>query len=180
MENGYSVDDLMGFLDWAADKGQMKANTVNAQKAACNQVLGVLESNEVKDLRKVDVESTFKRYTNLNPTKLNPESLRTYRSRFEKALGNFLSYRENPEKWKPGIQERSSNRRKNKGPQETTNRFANNDTKTLSFPFPIREDLTVQISNVPRDLKKGEAKRLGAFLEAIAMDTAVTTTENPN
>lgn len=180
MENGFAVADLIEFLDMTAQKGLIKPNTVNAQKAACNQVLGVLEGEETKDLRKVDIGSAFQRYINLNPTSLSPDSLKTYRSRVEKAVGNFLTYRNDKENWKPRIQERTSHRKKTNGSQETKPPSINYNTKTLSFPYPIREDVTVTISNVPRDLNKVEAKRLAVFIEAIAVDSSMGNTEKPN
>lgn len=171
----FSLDDLLEFLDYAANNGLMKRNTASAQKAACSQVLGILQDSERSDLRKLDIESAFKRYTNLNPTKLKPSSLKSYRSRVEKAVTAFLSHRKDPTNWKPAVQERRSSRRsgiegQKQQPPEHSSPTMGSVTRTITLPFPIREDLTITISNIPRDLKVAEAKRLAAFLETLSID----------
>ena len=37
------------------------------------------------------------------------------------------------------------------------------------YPFPLRPDLMVYLS-LPRDLRRGEAQRLGAYLMSLAVD----------
>lgn len=173
-DNGFSFDDLLHFLDFAADKGHIKPNTAKAQKAACSQVLGGLDASEKADLRDLDIGSVFQRYTNLNPTRLSPDSLKTYRSRVEKAIGGFLSHRKDPGNWKPHIQQRSSAKKSDNKRSSLTVEHSTissgSVTKTLTYPFPIRDDLTITISNIPRDFKIEEAKRLAAFLETLAFD----------
>ena len=171
----FSLDGLLSFLDYAANNGLMKRNTANSQKAACSQVLGILQGSERSDLRTVDIDSAFKRYTNLNPTKLRPSSLKSYRSRVEKAVSAFLSHRKDPANWKPTVHERQSARRSgNEGqqrhPQEHSSPASGTVTRTITLPFPIRDDLTITISNIPRDLKVVEAQRLAAFLETLSID----------
>ena len=180
MENGFSPTDLIGFLDWSGDKGKIKKNTASAQKAACNQIFGVLDEEERNDLRKIELDSVFQRYKNLNPTKLTPETLKTYRSRVDSAVTSFLSWREDPENWKPGIQERTS-RKKTASLLGSVPKIPTSDAQTLNLPFPVRGDLTITVLNVPRDLKKNEARRLGAFLEAFAVDdSSLVGAENQN
>lgn len=173
MDKGNSLDDLMAFLDYGIKKGLIQRNTGFAQKAACTQVLGILESSEKSNLSELDIDTVFKRYINLNPNKLTPASLKSYRSRVEKAITGFFSYRKDPSNWRPSFQKRTSARRTNGDeiPKQKDKHFLHqNVTKTLSFPFPMREDLTITISNIPRDLKISEARRLSAFLETLAVD----------
>ena len=40
----------------------------------------------------------------------------------------------------------------------------------FTYPFPLRSDHTIMISNVPRDLKTAEVDRLAAFLRSLAED----------
>jgi hypothetical protein len=42
MENAYSVDDLLEFLDHAGDRGLMPAATAQALAVASRNVLGIL------------------------------------------------------------------------------------------------------------------------------------------
>jgi hypothetical protein len=171
--NKFSLNNLLEFLDNAVKWGHMNRNTANAQKAACSQVLNILDISEKSDVRTLDMESVFKRYVNLNPGKIKPDSLKTYRSRVEKAVEAFLEYQKDPTNWKPTFQQRKRLQRTDaageiKNPLSSTG--PDMFTKTLSVPFPIREDLTIMISNIPRDFKVSEAKRLAVFLEALAID----------
>ena len=41
--------------------------------------------------------------------------------------------------------------------------------KTLSYPFPLRDDVTVVIENVPRDLCDSEVDALARFLRTLVV-----------
>jgi hypothetical protein len=41
----------------------------------------------------------------------------------------------------------------------------------LTVPFPLRPDFLASVQ-IPRDLRKGEADRLAAFIKTLAMDEA--------
>lgn len=180
-----SFESLINFLDWAASKGHLKESTAKAQKAACNQVFGILDEEEKEDISKVKIDTVFDRYKNLSGQSLNPDSLKAYRSRLQKALEGFLSYKKDPEHWKPPIAKRSRSR---KSPAEKAaankadlNFEVANQTMPLQleseklddrlvYPFPLRAGVTVRIVGLPTDLKVLEAKRLGTFLLTLAED----------
>ena len=42
-------------------------------------------------------------------------------------------------------------------------------TNSLTVPIPLREDFTLQISNLPRDLTKQEADRIANIIKAYAI-----------
>ena len=44
-----------------------------------------------------------------------------------------------------------------------------NAAKTFELPIPLREELIVMISNLPRDLTKDEAKRISNIVESFAV-----------
>lgn len=41
--------------------------------------------------------------------------------------------------------------------------------KTFDLPIPLRDDLTVIVGNLPRDLTKDEAKRISTIIESFAV-----------
>ncbi|ALX97204.1 hypothetical protein AV650_10420 [Serratia fonticola] len=43
------------------------------------------------------------------------------------------------------------------------------NVKTFDLPIPLRGDLIVSITNLPRDLTKDEAKRISTIVESFAM-----------
>lgn len=183
--NNLSFDSLMSFLDWVAEKGMMKSTTASALKAATNKVLSVLDENDRNDLSKIDIDETFNRFKNQNDQGLSPDSLKTYRSRTKKAVDEFLSYRKDPEHWKPSISQRSKQSKslsdklklKNHDSLKSSNLQSDNGQSTqnieglsITHQFPLRGDTTVKIIGLPRDIKVVEAKRLSAFLLTLCED----------
>jgi hypothetical protein len=183
--NNYSKDlsynSLIIFLDWTASKGLMKSSTVSALKAASNKVLGILEDEEKEDISKIEFDNIFKRFKNLNNQELNPTSLKTYRSRAQTAIKEFLAYKNDPEKWRPSISQRKTYPKqvsKSKNINETTylmseipsNHKVEYKSNHLSHHFPLRNEVIVSIEGLPLDLKMTEAKRLSAFLLTLCED----------
>jgi hypothetical protein len=139
------------------------------------------------DLRKLNVNEHLRRFENLRKHEVSPRSLALYGQRFSRARELYLSYLDNPK----GFQapKRGGGTRKKSdgdaravaaaiglsGTQVNTlsaKRVSVADPKDLvSYPFPIRPGLLAQIS-LPADLTEAEAKRLAAFVESLAMDTA--------
>jgi hypothetical protein len=175
MATGYSMGELLSFLDYEREKGLVKDATISARKAAVNAIFGILDEEEALDLREIDLESVVSRFANLNSTKFTPDSLRTYKSRASSALSDFLAYRENPIVFKPGITARTSRRsrpenqndsKRDREPVFASN--ANNQVSGITFPIPIRPDLTVKIVGLPSDLTKREASKIAKVVMAMA------------
>jgi hypothetical protein len=173
---------LVAFWKWAADKGRMKANTAGALRAACTQVLGVLDNWETLDVRGIDVEDATRRFINKRNTGFTPESLEAYKRRFAQAVKLFLEYADDPSGWKFNSRESSPTKRERKGnggaatgttaPAPTADRAAT-ATAVMSglveYPFPLREGRPVYL-RLPMDLKIAEVKRLTAYLNTLAVD----------
>jgi hypothetical protein len=66
-----------------------KANAQN-MKVACKAVLDVLEESESGDLSKLNLDSVFQRYENLNSLNAKPETMKVYRRRLRSAIGEFI------------------------------------------------------------------------------------------
>ena len=66
---------------------------------ACSRVLGVLENWETLDLAALDMEDVFNRFVNLRGKDFTPESLLTYKSRFNQGVTTFLAYAKDPAGW---------------------------------------------------------------------------------
>jgi Site-specific recombinase XerD len=184
----YSLEALNRFLDYAAEKGLLKRNTAVSRKQASNKILSVLEPDEARDLRTVDVDQAFERFANLQGTAFKPDSLRVYQSRLRSSLSDFFSWVENPAGFKPSGNQRNgaSGKRQVKkaerpdtpasGPYSTDARptpvqslDAHQQSDGIAIPVPLRAGLTVQILNVPADLTATEAEKLAAIIKAYAM-----------
>src|ERR1051326_9058905 len=91
---------------WAAVKGLMNMNTAKALRAACAQVLGVLDQWETVDVRDLDLDDVFRRFQNKRGRDFIPESLDTYKRRVSAAHRAFLEYLSDPSRWKSPFRER--------------------------------------------------------------------------
>ncbi|MEW8035819.1 MAG: hypothetical protein AB2564_00380 [Candidatus Thiodiazotropha sp.] len=187
MEKKYSLDALAEFLNYAATKGLIKKNTASSRKRAALKILAVLEDSEKQDLRNVDVEHAFERFSNLNGKEFKPASLQVFKSRLRSALTDFFAYVDNPAGFKPSGIQRSSprirKRLKPSGAEETTVDTVSEQVEEaeerpsqhaphLIIPIPLRDGLTVKVHNIPADLSKLEAEKISAIVRAYAMPEA--------
>ena len=184
MDNDYSLDALAAFLDYTAEKGLIKRNTATARKRAALKILAVLEDSEKRDLRDIDVDHTFDRFTNLQGTEFKPDSLKVFKSRLRSALTDFFAYVESPSTFKPsGAQRNTIKRSKAKASNSAQNKQVETESTTvkkeeypgahspqhLVIPIPLRDGLTVKIHNIPADLSKQESEKIAAIIKAYAM-----------
>jgi len=184
----YSLTALNKFLEHAAEKGLLNPNTVAGRKAAVNKIFSILDDNENKDLRGINLDDTVRRFANLHGSGFKPDSLRVYLSRIKSTLIDFESYVENPVAFKPASAQRSSTQtnggskpsKNSKKRTEKSKTSSNNehsqahdfeapdtdDFETFSVPVPLRKGLTLHLHNMPRDLTTKEAEKIAAVAAA--------------
>jgi hypothetical protein len=161
--------------DWAAQKGLMNKHTASGLRAACSQVLGVLDDWQTADIRKIDVEDLLTRFQNLRKKQFKPQVLETYKRRFRQAISSYSSYLEDPGAWKPTTRKRPTQAASNgrdvtpshENPRETAQEPPS--AGLVEYPFPLREGQDVRLA-LPRDLKRSEVKRLAAFMTTLTVD----------
>lgn len=190
MAASHHVTDLLKFLETAGQKGWIKAATASGLKGACERVLGALDEEEKVDVARIDVDAALKRFGNKNGN-ISPQSLGIYGSRIRSAIKMFTEAKANPTSWKPptGRTARASAKAETStGAHEKPKGLsAKNLTEPssaatphapgvadvlgrgLSYPFPLRADVTITISNIPRDLRATEVDRIAQFLKALAL-----------
>ena len=174
-------EDLMRFWAWVATKGLVKEPTAAARRSAVSEVLDALGDNASSvDVRTLDVEDALRRFENLKASKYTPNSLTTYKSRFRSAVSDYLAYLEDPSGWRPGVKERQRGPMKSGAPERPMKTPAENEAMSTSswhvlsgarlidYPFPIRSGV-VAVLKLPTDLRESEARRLGAWLSALAL-----------
>ena len=184
MKNG-TGQDLIRFWDWVVEKGLVKRATANARKTAVVEVLDALGEGTSVDIRQLDVEEGLRRFENLKSAKYTPHSLSTYKSRFRKAVAEYLAYLDNPSEWRPDIKPRRARGEKPVVPSGSTMgpRSRQDDSRDtipgaiahpgggarlIDYPFPVREGV-VAVLRLPMDLRSSEASRLASWLSALAM-----------
>ena len=189
MATQQSTSELLTTLARWGEKGTLKKSTSSNLRAACDRVFTILETPEREDVAKIDVNDALQRFHNLNPS-VSYESLRGYKSRVLKAIKLFLDFKKDPINWKPEMQTRPSRSTKSKTqatnhdaptthdddspqsetPRETQPPYRASSVSTLTIPFPLRADVTINIAGIPRDLTSAECERIAAFLRPLATD----------
>lgn len=186
MTGNYSKAALIEFTRYAANKGLIKAATARTWRIAVTQLLTHVSEIEEADVRNIDIESVTRRYANRNPQALKPESLATYQRRLALAIDEFVKWVDDPANYKPfGLihtagkptlkrkTEKTSGTNVSEGTDESEFLTTTSASGSLPLPFPIRSDFLAQVV-IPRDLTVAEARRIGAFLETVAVDFTVT------
>jgi hypothetical protein len=166
--------------NWAASKGIMNKNSAAALRAACTQVLGVMDDWENVDVTTIAPDDVVRRFKDLRAKDFKPNSLEVYGQRFKKALNSYLDYIRDPGAWKPSRQNRTLRSSRKNGTEEEG--ASDKQTDALShrspeqprgglvdYPFPLRDGLTVRLM-LPRDLKAVEVRRLTAFMSTLTSD----------
>jgi hypothetical protein len=171
---------LVDHWDWAAERGLMNKNTASALRIACSEVLGIDPDWETRDVSTLDVEAHLARFQNLRAKNYKPDSLGVYKSRFRRAVSQFLDYARDPAAWKPSATDRparlnggkkQSADEQNKSREPLVEPQAQSGTAGyIDYPFPLREGRVVRLI-LPPDLNVSEAKRLSTFLAALTVDS---------
>ena len=169
---------LVEHWNWAAEKGVMNKNTANGLRAACSQVIGVLDGWESVDIKTIDIDKTLTQFQNLKKKDFKPAVLETYKRRFRQAISSYLAYLNDPAGWKPRSVDRSViSDRGNDGDRQTESHRATRheipQAGLVEYPFPLREGQIARLV-LPRDLKMAEVKRLSAFMSTLTMDYTPT------
>jgi hypothetical protein len=177
METGKTLID---HWSWAAEKGVMNRNTAAGLRAACVQVLGVVENPEQIEISSLDVEDLLTRFQNLRKQRFKPQVLETYKRRFRNAVKSYKEYLGNPGTWKPASQERpSGTERRDRtsgaptgasgtpgGPVPTHSAIAGAGNE--EYRLPLRPSVMARLI-LPVDLTRDEATRIKAFVDMLVV-----------
>jgi hypothetical protein len=172
-EPDYSRDALARFVDYVVEKGLVNPSTAQGWRVATTKVLTDLSAEERADVRRIDVDTTFKQFLNRHPGRLSPASTGEYRRRVGRAIDEFVSWMENPAAygsrtaaWAARAERRPQSRpRTSVPPARPAEQRA--DQAGVSLSFPVRPGFLAQVV-VPADLTVDEARRMGAFLLTLA------------
>jgi hypothetical protein len=188
-EPDYSRAALARFIEFVVDKGLVHPATAQGWRVATSKVLEELAPEGVEDVRRIDVEATFRAFLNRHPGRLSPASVGEYRRRVSRAIEEFVRWVEDPGSYAfrpagraPKVEmrsrtthaasaerapgERAAMERPARAPAVMGSAAAGSG---ISLEYPLRPDLLAQVV-VPRDLTVEEARRMGAFLVTLAVD----------
>lgn len=177
----YSRAALARFIEFVVAKGLVHPATAQGWRVATAKVLEELTPAELEDVRRIDVEATFKEFLNRNPGRLSPASVGEYRRRVHRAIEEFVTWMGDPGSYvfrTPARAGKADPRRRldagpAPGPAPARSRSADSPAlprpNSMALEYPLRYNLLAQVV-VPRDLTVEEAQRMGAFLLTLAVD----------
>lgn len=193
----YSRAALARFVEFVVAKGLVHPATAQGWRVATAKVLEELSPDEMEDVRKIDVERTFKAFLNRYPGRLSPASVGEYRRRVSRAIEEFVRWMEDPGSYafrSPPRPSKADARRRAGAPAEDTGApgleaphpasARASRAATLGSPpggmaggialeYPLRPEVLARVV-IPRDLTVEEARRMGAFLVTLAVDFRAT------
>lgn len=177
MENAYSADDLLKFLDQAGDKGLIPAATVQALAVATRSVLATLSDAERADLSQMDLDAVFTHFANKRAGEFNPRTVKEYARRFTRAVELFMRWREDPDNFAVRTRTTNSSYVRDKGPDRgdrmpggtSTGQASDAMPGTYRSAIPVRPGLVVTLNNIPDDLSSAEADRIASFVRMLAL-----------
>jgi hypothetical protein len=167
---------LIDHWSWAAEKGVMNRNTAAGLRAACVQVLGVLDDPDEIDIESLNVDELLTRFQNLRKQRFKPQVLEAYKRRFRSAVKSYKEYLENPGAWKPANQDRSPVRRQRSADSSEAAAASglgrDHNTPALvgseEYRFPLRPGVMARLI-LPVDLTHVEVGRLKAFIDMLVV-----------
>lgn len=176
-----TLQGILGFLDWMADKGYAPANTISSRKAAVNKVISSLGPEEAEAILDVDVEDAINRFATKHGGGYSTESLQSYKSRLRTALDDFRRYKTDQVGFKPsgrilarpkpdgsdGKPKRKLTRPVSASEPVPTRHHVQQSAATQDvIPIAIREGVIVKVGNVPFDLTADEARKISNVILA--------------
>jgi hypothetical protein len=190
----YSRAALARFIEYVVAKGLVNPSTAQGWRVATTKVLQELTPEELADVRRIDVEATFRAFLHRNPGRLSPASVGEYRRRVGRAIEEFVRWVDDPGGYGalgssvarqsdgPGHRRRGQGRavarpaervRPSSGEDGGVTRPAPMPEPTrregLALEYPLRPGFLAQVI-VPPDLTVDEARRMGAFLLTLSPD----------
>jgi hypothetical protein len=190
----YSRAALARFIEYVVAKGLVNPSTAQGWRVATTKVLEELTAEELADVRRIDVEETFRAFLHRHPGRLSPASVGEYRRRVGRAIEEFVRWVDDPGGYgalgSAGVRLSDGQvpRRRGRGrpsppAAEAVRRSGSVDGAAaaaapaqpprrrdgLALEYPLRPGFLAQVV-VPPDLTVDEARRMGAFLLTLSPD----------
>ena len=175
---------LLAFLDWVIAKKFATPAAISPLKSASRQVFITVEDSEEidnVDVRSLDREDYFSRFqVAMQVTgRLTPESTRSYRARFNRALDMYEEYLTTgnapriatkapvtPRPKKEQVKSSNGSSPAIEVPTETPEPVGSN---MISYPFPLESGEVANL-RLPKRLSTRDASRLNAFINALTFE----------
>lgn len=180
-DDQYTAERLLEFLRAAPEQGVLNPAVARSRVNACDQLFSVLTAEERADIRLVDVDRLAGRLHKLEGSTVRPEVVDLYRTRVHEALVDYLAWLANPKTFAT-IGGHALRRDSRAAAREGSNAeearalediaLATSERRKDYLSVPLREGVTVYITNLPLDLSAAEAGRIARVVAAMAQGDA--------
>lgn len=147
------------FIDQFAEITGASPSTAGNVRSVCYLVKDNISDNSTADTW--DTNSIINTYVMANG--IAEDTQKSYISRFNGAVAKFIAHEKGED---VTVKQRRSPVKTTQSPMAIA---MMNAAKTFELPIPLRDELIVMISNLPRDLTKDEAKRISNIVESFAV-----------
>lgn len=179
-DDPYTTLRLLEFLRAAPEQGVLNPAVARSRVNACDQLFTVLTADERADIRQIDVDRLAGRLHKLEGSTVRPEVVDLYRTRVHEALVDYLAWLSNPKTF--ATISGHALRRDTRASRDAANAeeagalediaLATSERRKDYLSVPLREGVTVYITNLPLDLSAGEAGRIARVVAALAQPDA--------
>ncbi|EHN8826616.1 hypothetical protein [Enterobacter bugandensis] len=154
-----SKANFYNFIDHYVEITGASPNTAGNVRSVCYLVKDYISDTTTADTW--DTNSIIFTYVMANG--IAEDTQKSYISRFNGAVAKFIAHEKGED---VTVKQRRSPVKSTQSPMLIAMSTA---AKTFELPIPLRDELIVMISNLPRDLTKDEAKRISNIVESFAL-----------
>jgi hypothetical protein len=190
----YSRAALARFIEYVVAKGLVNPSTAQGWRVATTKVLEELSAEELADVRRIEVEETFRAFLHRHPGRLSPASVGEYRRRVGRAIEEFVRWVDDPGAYgalgSAAVRQSDGQGPRRRGRGRGSPAAADGVRSPgsmdgavaaaapapsprrrdgLALEYPLRPGFLAQVV-VPQDLTVDEARRMGAFLLTLSPD----------
>lgn len=190
------TEEVLKFLEFVGKKSILDEHAVNCKLTACNSLFSVLNEDEDSiEYILSNLDLLLNRYLNKNKS-VTHNTLKVYKSRVKSCLEDYKAWSADPFVWERNLTEKKLAERKESQKakkvtkpkekkaesvdeeikveaQEVQNTSSSSGTM-LKVAFPLRKDLSVEVTIPKEGLTLKELKRLGMFLFPYCKDVEFT------
>jgi hypothetical protein len=177
-DEDYTPERLLDFLREAPTQGVLNPAVARSRANAIEQLFTELTPDERADIRRIDVDRLAGRLHKIQGSTIRAEVLDLYRSRVHEALVDYLAWLKNPTTFSTisgntlrrdirGIVPDTTSAEEARALEDIA--LATSERRKDFISVPLRDGVTVYITNLPLDLSAAEAGRIARVLAALAL-----------
>lgn len=153
----HNYKKLIQFLTLNYEKERLPFNTARTRKTAVRRVFDSIDNPKSIDITTVNIDEIIAQYKidrEAQNEEIKQDTINTYRSRIYNSIKDYKEY------LKVGDMAFFDNNIKEKYVEQTS--------KLVALPIPIRDNVIINITDLPIDLTDDEAKKIANVLTAFA------------